>query len=89
MTAIGLDGVTVELGGRVVVDDVSASVDVGRSFKSIEDTAYSLRLRLRLVWNNSSWETYLSRPKGWTANYEATFATSGEMTLLRGSGAAR
>ena len=29
MTAIGLDGVTVELGGRVVVDDVSASVDRG------------------------------------------------------------
>src|SRR4029079_9495863 len=29
MTALGLDGVTVELGGRVVVDDVSASVDRG------------------------------------------------------------
>ena len=29
MTAIGLQGVTVELGGRAVVDDVSASVDRG------------------------------------------------------------
>ena len=29
MIAIGLDGVTVELGGRAVVDDVSASVDRG------------------------------------------------------------
>ena len=29
MTAIGLDGVTVELGGRAVVDDVSASVERG------------------------------------------------------------
>ena len=29
MTAIGLDGVTVELGGRTVVHDVSASVDRG------------------------------------------------------------
>ena len=29
MTAIGLDGLTVELGGRAVVDDVSASVERG------------------------------------------------------------
>ena len=29
MTAIGLDGVTVELGGRAVVDDVSATVERG------------------------------------------------------------
>jgi hypothetical protein len=69
--------------------DVSASFDPARCFQSIEDTAYALRFRLRLVWNNSSWQTYLARPKGWTANYEASFAASGELTMLRGSGAPR
>jgi hypothetical protein len=69
--------------------DVSASIDVERCFRSAGAKAATLRLRLRLVWNNSSWETYLGRPKAWTANYEASFAATGELTLLRGTGAAR
>ena len=69
--------------------DVSASIDVERCFRTIEARASTLRLRLRLVWHNSSWETYLARPKAWTANYEAAFAATGQLTLLRGTGAPR
>ena len=69
--------------------DVSASFDPAQCFSSIEDTAYALRFRLRLVWNNSSWQTFLARPKSWTANYEASFDASGELTMLRGPGAPR
>ncbi len=53
-----------------------------RRLPAIESERHSVQLRLRLVWENSSWETYLARPKTWTANYEASFAASGEMTCF-------
>jgi hypothetical protein len=62
---------------------VSATFDVAEAFKAIESKAHALRLRLRLVWNNSSWETALRRPQGWAPKYEVSFADDGELTMLR------
>ena len=62
---------------------VSAIFDLAEAFNMIENKAHALRLRLRLVWNNSSWETSLRRPQGWAPRYEVSFADDGELTLLR------
>jgi poly(glycerol-phosphate) alpha-glucosyltransferase len=62
---------------------VSAIFDLSEAFNMIENKAHALRLRLRLVWNNSSWETSLRRPQGWAPRYEVSFADDGELTLLR------
>jgi hypothetical protein len=62
---------------------VSAIFDLAEAFNMIENKAHALRLRLRLVWNNSSWETILRRPQGWAPRYEVSFADDGELTLLR------
>lgn len=68
---------------------LSAMFDPAKLFGMIEDEAHALRLRLRLVWNNSSWETTLRRPRRWAPNYEVSFADNGELTLLRGNRALR
>jgi poly(glycerol-phosphate) alpha-glucosyltransferase len=46
-----------------------------------------MRLRLRLVWENSSWETTVSRPRRMEPNYEVSFSGAGEISLNRGKGA--
>jgi glycosyltransferase involved in cell wall biosynthesis len=65
------------------VFNVSATFDLAEAFNAIESKAHALRLRLRVVWNNSSWETPLRRPQGWAPKYEVSFADDGELTLLR------
>ena len=62
---------------------LSAIFDLAEAFNMIENKAHALRLRLRLVWSNSSWETGLRRPQGWAPRYELSFADDGELTLLR------
>jgi poly(glycerol-phosphate) alpha-glucosyltransferase len=68
---------------------VSARFDPATAFGALEPTARALRLRLRVVWQNSSWETTLARPKHQGANYEVSFSDRGELTLLRGASAPR
>jgi poly(glycerol-phosphate) alpha-glucosyltransferase len=59
---------------------LSAVVDIGGVFAAAA-TARHLRLRLRLVWENSAWETTIKRPRGMAPNYEVSYAPSGELTL--------
>lgn len=61
---------------------LSAAADLGPLFAAA-GTARHLRLRLRLVWENSAWETTLRRPRRMTPNYEVSYAPSGELTLTR------
>jgi poly(glycerol-phosphate) alpha-glucosyltransferase len=68
---------------------LSARFNPAEAFGSIEAKAHALRLRLRLAWNNSTWESTLARPRPWAPNYEMSFAEDGELTLLRGPGAPR
>jgi glycosyltransferase involved in cell wall biosynthesis len=66
------------------VFSLAASLDPQSVFGSMDDAARAMRLRLRLVWNNSSWETVLARPAEWAPNYEVSFSDEGALTLLRG-----
>lgn len=46
-------------------------------------SARTLKLRLRLVWNNSSWETMLARSPRFAPRFEVTYADRNELTLVR------
>jgi poly(glycerol-phosphate) alpha-glucosyltransferase len=66
---------------------ISTTFDHADIFAELADTARSMRLRLRLVWENSSWETTVSRPRRMEPNYEVSFSGAGEISLNRGKGA--
>ena len=66
---------------------LAARIDPAEAFGQVAGPVRAVKLRLRLVWNNSSWETTLRRSPRWGANYEVTFTENGELTLLRGPGA--
>ena len=68
---------------------LAATVDLAKVFGGMDDTGRSARLRLRLVWENSSWEKTLSRPRRLEPNYEVSFSGKGEILLNRGRAAPR
>lgn len=68
---------------------LEASIDIGDVFHQLEDSARSVDLRLRLVWENSSWASALSRPRRMEPNYEVSFSGKGELSLHRGKDAPR
>lgn len=68
---------------------LTATVDLAEVFGGMDDAGRSVRLRLRLVWENSSWEKTLSRPRRMEPNYEVSFSGNGEILLNRGKGAPR
>jgi poly(glycerol-phosphate) alpha-glucosyltransferase len=68
---------------------LSADVDLDKVFTGMDDAGRSARLRLRLVWENSSWEKTLSRPRRLEPNYEVSFSGKGEISLNRGRRAPR
>ena len=65
--------------------DLAARIDPAQLFDAAESQDQGLRLRLRLVWNNSSWETMVRRSRNWSANYEICFSDNQELTLLHRS----
>jgi glycosyltransferase involved in cell wall biosynthesis len=69
--------------------DLAATIDAADVFRQLEDTARSVELRLRLVWENSSWETVVTRPRRMEPNYEVSFSGKGELSLHRGKAAPR
>ena len=66
---------------------LSATIDIAEVFRDLDDNGRSMRLRLRLVWENSSWETTLERPRRMEPNYEVSFTGTGEIPLNRGKSA--
>jgi poly(glycerol-phosphate) alpha-glucosyltransferase len=68
---------------------LSATIDLAAVFQDLDDSARAMKLRLRLVWENSSWETTLSRPRKMEPNYEVSFSGAGEISLNRGTSAPR
>jgi poly(glycerol-phosphate) alpha-glucosyltransferase len=88
LEAVGSAGALVEVPLRVrrsgTVFALSATVDLADVFRDLGGPVKSLRLRLRLVWENSVWETTLTRPRRMAPNYELSFAGNGELALNRG-----
>jgi hypothetical protein len=96
-----LDDVTLTLDAvdRVTGESVALPLTVTRSDKTFRlssefDPATvfaafakpdAANLRLRLVWHNSTWETLLARPRRFAPNYELSYASDGELTLLCGA----
>jgi poly(glycerol-phosphate) alpha-glucosyltransferase len=68
---------------------LAATIDLAEVFQGMDDAGRSARLRLRLVWENSSWEKTLSRPRRMEPNYEVSFSGKGEISLNRGRAAPR
>jgi hypothetical protein len=68
---------------------LAATVDLAEVFRGMDDAGRSARLRLRLVWENSSWEKTLSRPRRMEPNFEVSFSGKGEILLNRGKAAPR
>jgi poly(glycerol-phosphate) alpha-glucosyltransferase len=68
---------------------LTASIDLADVFRGMDDATRAAQLRLRLVWENSSWETIVSRPRRMEPNYEVSFSGRGEISLQRGKGAPR
>jgi hypothetical protein len=68
---------------------LAATIDLAEVFRGMDDAERSARLRLRLVWENSSWEKTLSRPRRMEPNYEVSFSGRGEISLNRGKAAPR
>jgi poly(glycerol-phosphate) alpha-glucosyltransferase len=68
---------------------LAATIDIADVFGQLEDNARSVDLRLRLVWENSCWETALTRPRRMEPNYEVAFSGKGELSLHRGKDAPR
>jgi poly(glycerol-phosphate) alpha-glucosyltransferase len=64
--------------------DLSSHFDPAHLFDAATSDTRALRLRLRLVWHNSSWETILARPRRLAPNYELSYADDGRLTLQRG-----
>ena len=92
---VSLDAVCDRTGGvvslPVTVDhrqrtfDVRALIDLGAVFAGLDAEGRALRLRLRAVWNNASWETTLARPDGGAPPFELSYAPDGTLTMTRDS----
>ena len=65
--------------------DVRALIDLGGVFAGLDAEDRALRLRLRAVWNNASWETTLARPEGGAPPFELSYAADGTLTMMRGT----
>jgi hypothetical protein len=65
-----------------------ASCSLGDLYPAGQDPAGRARLRLRVVWNNSAWETVVRRTSGSDAGIEVSFAEDGELSLTRHGAAA-
>ncbi len=68
---------------------LAATIDLAEVFRGMDDAGRSARLRQRLVWENSSWEKTLSRPRRMEPNYEVSFSGKEEISLNRGKSAPR
>jgi poly(glycerol-phosphate) alpha-glucosyltransferase len=68
---------------------LATTIDLGEVFQGMDDAARSVLLRLRLVWENSSWEKNLSRQRNMEPNYEVSFSGTGQISLHRGKSAPR
>jgi poly(glycerol-phosphate) alpha-glucosyltransferase len=68
---------------------LATTLDLAEVFRGMDEAGRSARLRLRLVWENSSWEKTLSRPRRMEPNYEVSFSGQGEILLNRGKTAPR
>lgn len=66
---------------------VAATIDTEAVFAGMPARDRNAHLRLRLVWNNSRWETVVRRQRQWAANYEVSFTADQELSLSRGPGA--
>ena len=58
---------------------LATTLDLGDVFQGMDEVTRSAQLRLRLVWENSSWEKTLSRPRKMEPNYEVSFSGKGEI----------
>lgn len=63
---------------------LTSNFDPAVLFAAVEPQAQALQLRLRLVWQNCSWQTMLARPRRLAPNYELSYSDTGDLTLLRG-----
>ncbi|MGA8211731.1 MAG: glycosyltransferase [Nocardioidaceae bacterium] len=63
--------------------DLRASVALGELYPDGIDPAGRSYLRLRVVWQNSAWETRLRRPDPATSGVEVSFERDGELALER------
>jgi hypothetical protein len=63
--------------------DVYAKFDVAELFGRMGGADLDVHLRLRLVWNNVSWETTVARPRTARASYELNFARDDSLLLMR------
>jgi hypothetical protein len=63
---------------------LTASFDPAEIFSTAGEDVEAVRLRLRLVWHNSSWQTDLARRRDFAPNYELSYTRTGELSLLRG-----
>ena len=57
--------------------------DVEQLFEEMGPADRDVRLRLRLVWNNASWETTLARPAGQRAPIELNYASNDTLLISR------
>ena len=64
--------------------EVAATFDPKTLFAPAAKRSHVMQLRLRIVWNNSSWETYVKRPSGGRPPYELSFGPTGEAVIWRG-----
>ncbi len=65
--------------------DLRARFDVGEVFGQLGQADSAVRLRLRVVWNNASWETNLARPQEQRAPIELNYAADDTLLLSRSS----
>ncbi|MBI4942703.1 MAG: glycosyltransferase [Actinobacteria bacterium] len=87
-----LDAVSDRTGDVVPLPLAVRRVDVGFELSSQADvadllaragSATTLRLRLRLVWENSAWESTVHRPRWLTMQDEVSYTDTGALTLHR------
>ena len=63
--------------------DVRGRFDVAEVFAGLAAEDTDIRLRLRLVWSNASWETTLHRPKAQRAPFEINYTANDSLLLSR------
>ena len=73
--------VSVEQDGRHL--HLRARIDAAGLFDQLGPEETDVHLRLRVVWNNASWETTLARPAQGRAPFEMSFDAEGTLSLSR------
>jgi poly(glycerol-phosphate) alpha-glucosyltransferase len=63
--------------------DVRCRFDVEQVFEHLDPADRDLRLRLRLVWSNASWETTLARPSKQRAPVELNYTSNDTLLISR------